>query len=97
MTAEYSSLAPEGGQGGWRTGRGVKTFSSHCATVLITLLVVTGWSSLSSLLPPASVNTSSSPPLHGDRRAGQVECEDCPGGHSSLAVESRHGNIRVLE
>jgi len=49
MTTEYSSLHREpplhlelGGQPGcWRTGRGVKTISSHIATVLITLLVVT--------------------------------------------------------
>ena len=44
MRGEYSSLAPvgQGGElGGWRAGRAVKTFSSHCATVLLTLLVVT--------------------------------------------------------
>lgn len=47
MSAEYSSLHREpAGEaavkpGGWKAGRSVKAISSHCATVLITLLVVT--------------------------------------------------------
>ena len=62
MTEEYSSLHPSEslhgepgggtGQPGCPRGRGVKTISSHCATVLITLLVVTGRSPVTTIPSP---------------------------------------------